>query len=175
MPETQYRRPSDEDFLALARSLAKVAHSGQTRRGNGEPYFNHVERVAEYVREHRGLRAATIGFLHDTIEDTTVLPRTLRDLGFPWALVRDVELLTRGTDEKYMHYIGRVVEFASTDALNVKLADLADNLSDLDAKLDPSYGMHERYLSAQQHILDEIERREILGEVRDLERAARAA
>lgn len=157
---SQYRRPSWEDLFALARAVAKVAHSGQTRKGNGEPYFNHVDRVGEYVREHHGLRAATIALLHDTIEDTTITANTLRELGFPAGVVLDVVMLTRTADESYGRFITRLIEFGSDDALRVKLADLADNLRDLDAYPAPDFEIDRRrtrYLKAENALMLALE------------------
>lgn len=117
-----------EELLELARALGRVVHAGQSRKGSGEPYFNHLERVAGRVT---GWRAKTIAYLHDTIEDTPVLYNTLIRAGFPRGLVNDVEALTRFEDtETYFEFIERSIEAGSDDALYVKLADLADNLHD---------------------------------------------
>src|SRR5581483_10835962 len=129
MRQTQYQRAADYELLDLAEAIAKVAHSGQTRSG-GEQYFNHVQRVAQAAWESGdNYTASAIGYLHDTIEDTTIAWHTLREVGFPPEIVNAVRILTRGPDEEYENYITRLILFGSDDVLIVKLADLWDNLS----------------------------------------------
>jgi (p)ppGpp synthase/HD superfamily hydrolase len=127
-------------LLDAARQIGRLAHAEQVRKGSGEPYFNHLHRVALRVT---GWRAQTIAFLHDTVEDTPITGYTLEQLGFPRDIVSDVIALSRGmkidTDEKgyvrlrdetYFEFIERTIRDGSDDALLVKLADLQDNLND---------------------------------------------
>jgi len=78
----------------LAVALARVVHSGQSRKGTGEAYFNHVERVARRVP---GWRAQTIAFLHDTIEDTAIDGTTLLTTTPPLYPVPSSRSLVSGT------------------------------------------------------------------------------
>lgn len=140
-------------LLELARALATVVHAGQSRKGEGEPYIQHVERVAGRVT---GWRAKTVAFLHDVIEDTAVTPYMLETLGFPREIVRDVLALSRREGETYADFIGRTIRDGSDDALAVKAADLTDNLTDpWAAKTD----LAQRYLPAAARIRQELERR----------------
>lgn len=152
-PEPASGGPTGRELLDLAIALARVAHHGQSRKGTGEPYFNHLERVARRVA---GWRAQTIAFLHDTIEDTKLWGADLERMGFPWDIVRDVLALSRTEHETYREFIERTIRDGSDDALRVKLADLQDNLSDpwvSETKLA------ERYIPAQQTVLAELNRR----------------
>lgn len=153
---------SSTDLLKLAEALARVKHAGQKRKGSGEPYFNHLLRVAERVE---GTRRKTIAFLHDLIEDQNVSPFDLRNLGFPWDIIDDVLALTRIEEsgngsvwtETYLEFIERTIREGSCDALYVKLADLADNLHD-DWPEAPST-LRARYIKADLMVRAALHRR----------------
>lgn len=135
-------QPEGQHLLDLARALARVVHAGQSRKGTGEPYFNHVDRVAARVE---GWRAKTIAYLHDTVEDTPLGPFALAAMGFPRDLVDDVLALSRWEMETYAAFIDRTIRDGSDDALRVKLADLQDNLADPWVK---TTDLESRYLPA---------------------------
>lgn len=145
--------PSDGQILNLAKALAAVVHAGQSRKGSGEPYFNHLARVAERVV---GWRAKTIAYLHDTIEDTLVGTLTLKTIGFPDDIVDDVVALSRGGNETYKAFITRTIRDGSDDALRVKLSDLQDNLTDPWAS---ETKLAQRYIPAAHRVAEELERR----------------
>lgn len=180
MTQTQYSvngPASDVDLYALAQSLARVAHHGQKRRGNGEDYFNHVARVAGAVLEKFGVRAATVAYLHDTIEDTSVTAQTLGEVGFPTHIIHDVTILTRVANEDYEFYIDSLVRFGSDDALHVKLADLADNLASLNESFGPNADkLFERYVAAKEAVLAELavraDRRVAINDAREAQKVA---
>lgn len=116
---------------AHARDLAKAAHAGATDKA-GRPYFGHVERVADYVRDtaaHLTAReqdyARQVAFLHDVVEDTDTTFADLTRAGAPVAVVVAVEAITHRRGEPYADYIRRVR--ANKIARAVKLADLRDN------------------------------------------------
>lgn len=69
---------SDRALIQKAYDFAKKAHEGATRK-SGEPYFNHLFGTAQNIAE-LGMSATTIaaGFLHDTIEDTSVTAEQIR-------------------------------------------------------------------------------------------------
>lgn len=54
------------DWVALARTLATEAHTGQTDKA-GQPYICHVARVAAAVRGDDD--AEVVAWLHDVAED----------------------------------------------------------------------------------------------------------
>jgi (p)ppGpp synthase/HD superfamily hydrolase len=140
--------------LALAQSLARVAHHGQLRK-DGETFTNHLDRVASRLPT---VRLRTVAWLHDVLEDTKVDGETLFVL-FPRDVVLDVIALTRGFpgEESYSEFIDRTIVTGSDGALQVKLADLADNLSTLDAAGLSS--LRARYLRADVQIRNELKRR----------------
>lgn len=140
-------------LLDLATALAKVAHSGQYRRGTGEPYFHHCERVAAGVY---GWRAKTVAYLHDVVEDTPVTTEMLIAIGFPKEVVDQVGALTRHwiVQETYQEFIDRTIETGDVLVLRVKLSDLQSNLGDID-DLAPSEasGLRRRYTKSEEQIL----------------------
>jgi (p)ppGpp synthase/HD superfamily hydrolase len=109
-------------MLEKAISIAVNAHYGQDDR-NGQPYILHVLRV---MLKGRNEEEQITGALHDLIEDTDWTLDGLRREGFNTEIIDAVDALTRRDDEPYEDYIRRL----SYDplALNVKLADLEDNM-----------------------------------------------
>ena len=82
----------------LAKAWATVAHDGVSRKGAGEPYINHAERVAESVW---GWRRKSIAWLHDVIEDAQdpeEMEAALRAI-FPSDIIEDVLDLSRLPNE----------------------------------------------------------------------------
>jgi len=118
-----------------ARAIAALEHDGICRKGAGEPYFNHVERVAANVW---GWRRKALAYLHDVIEDSSgsngrkQMEDTLRRIFYSdGRLVTDLLALTHGEYETYDAYIDKLIAWGVLDCLYVKLADLEDNLADL--------------------------------------------
>lgn len=124
--------------------FAQKWHAGQTRKGNGEPYFNHVKRVAESVVDyflpniHKDV-AYVIGIFHDFSEDTSISDKELKDfiieLGFDDyhvnQILEAINLLTRKNkaDIDILSYLKRIKD--NHYARIVKIADTKDNLRDL--------------------------------------------
>jgi len=72
--------PSEKDIALITKAyeFAKKAHEGH-KRYSGEPYFNHLFRVAESLAEiGMGPNSISVGFLHDTIEDVEISPETIK-------------------------------------------------------------------------------------------------
>lgn len=99
-------------------------HKGQTRKMSNSPYIIHLIRVSQEVS---GDFEKTCALLHDTLEDTDT---TITELEYEfWKdVARVVDLLTHRKWETYMDYIKRVK--ADQSAINIKIADISDNLSD---------------------------------------------
>jgi (p)ppGpp synthase/HD superfamily hydrolase len=113
--------PTLEETIAFAAR----AHQGQIYPSpGGEPYILHPLRVM--LRLEAPLDRI-IAVLHDVVEDTAYTLDDLRRRGYPPGVVEAVDRLTRREDEEYMAYIERVAYYPA--ARRVKLADLADNLS----------------------------------------------
>lgn len=106
-----------------ALEFAARAHAGQKRR-NGDNYIIHPIRVSQEVKTER---QKVIALLHDTLEDTGETYGNI-EREFGTEVADAVQALTHYKDEPYESYIGRVK--ANPDAVQVKIADIADNLSD---------------------------------------------
>lgn len=130
-PDRKLRTLMLEEWRALHACIlfAEAAHRGQLDKG-GEPYIWHPLRVGMSLLPD--VDAARIGLLHDVVEDTGA---TLSDaapfLDHDTLLVAVLDCLTRRKgQETYPQYLDRLLEPAVTRplAVNVKLADLRDNL-----------------------------------------------
>lgn len=119
-----------------ALKIAYKAHNGQLRRDSNVPYIVHPLRVASQFND---LTRKTIAILHDVIEDTAL---DIDDLyQFPSKVVKAVNALTRYEGEEHFKYIERVKE--NELAIEIKIADIVDNLSDTISVQQPS--MIKRY------------------------------
>ncbi len=129
-------------LLDAAIKIAVDAHAKQYDR-IGLPVIFHPIRVMMNVEIPENysymdidvLRATAI--LHDTIEDSDLSIEDVRDILYKtsncpyWAankIISDVKILTRSEDESYENYINRIKE-SSDNAINIKFADIFDNLS----------------------------------------------
>lgn len=147
----------------LAKAWATVAHDGVSRKGAGEPYINHAERVAESVW---GWRRKTIAWLHDVIEDAgnpQAMEYALRVV-FPSDIIDDVMTLSRlpyrnpdmlnpkgknfWIKQPYEEWIQEIAASGNQDVIAVKLADIEDNLHDI-TDIPDMQGMQVRYLKAK--------------------------
>lgn len=107
--------------LEHAIALAAQAHAGQIDKA-GAPYILHPLRVMLRCATNEQRMAA---MLHDVVEDCGITLERLRAEGFPDAVVRAVEALTKRDGEDYDAFVRRAG--ADPIARIVKLADLADN------------------------------------------------
>lgn len=89
----------------------------------GEPYFNHLSRVANKLQNPY----RPIAYLHDILEDTNTTIQELLDLGIDEEIISNVITLTKGKGENYEDYIRRV-KLSSVASL-IKKADLEDNMN----------------------------------------------
>ena len=106
-----------------ALEFAALKHAGQKRR-NGDNYIIHPIRVSQEVKTQK---QRIIALLHDTVEDTETTLEEITEAFGP-EISEAVDALTHRTNEPYATYIQRVKK--NSDAIQVKLADIADNLSD---------------------------------------------
>ena len=106
--------------VAAARALATKAHEEQTDKA-GLPYITHPERVALRMESPE---LQVIGWLHDTVEDTTL---TVKDIAerFGPETAASVDAISRRDGEKWSGYLDRVA--ANPMARQVKISDLIDN------------------------------------------------
>ena len=118
---TETEEPAGPNVEA-ARLLATRAHAGQRDKA-GVEYIEHPRRVVGHLIEPSAAEA-TVAWLHDVVEDTTV---TLAEVEqrFGAQISAAVNALSHRAGETYPAYYDRVK--ANPLALVVKAADLADN------------------------------------------------
>ena len=110
------------ESLSLAISIATCAHEGQYDRG-GKPYILHPLHLMTQLLFDTEL--ATIGVLHDIVEDSDITLDDLALLEFSPRVVAALSLLTHESDTSYEEYIEGICN--SYDAIRVKRKDLAHN------------------------------------------------
>jgi (p)ppGpp synthase/HD superfamily hydrolase len=147
-------------LLDAAIKIAVDAHAEQYDR-IGLPAIFHPMRIMMRIEIPENysdldidiLRATAI--LHDVLEDSDLSPDIIREIlykssGYPYwtvnKVVSDVQMLTRTEDESYENYINRVKE-SSDNAINIKFADLFDNISRKDIPMKKD-SLKKRYENA---------------------------
>lgn len=123
--------------IERAIEIAANAHAGQRDKA-GQPYIFHPLRVMFRVDgEHEQMAAV----LHDVVEDTAITIDDLAREGFPPAVLRAVEALTKLPGETRLEAAARAA--ADPVARKVKLADNAENM-DLSRIPNPTDKDHAR-------------------------------
>lgn len=111
------------EMLSKMLVIATLAHADQFDKG-GNPYILHPLRVMSYLKTtDEELQCIAIG--HDTVEDTTVTYKELRDAGMSERVIAGIAALTKVPGETYEEYKEKV--FANVDAMQVKMCDLRHN------------------------------------------------
>ena len=110
-------------LLDKAIQIAASAHAGQFDKG-GMPYLMHPIRVMSFLKSNDE-ELQCIAIMHDVLEDSSVTAEDLLAAGMTQRIVAGVQCLTKIKGESYDNYKLRVL--ASTDAMQVKLADLRHN------------------------------------------------
>lgn len=108
-------------LLPRAIEIAEEQHAGQVDKA-GQPYIEHPRRV---MRAMRTYAERVVAVLHDVIEDGTVTKAHLVAEGFPAAIIRALDSVTRRDGESYDAFVAR----AAADPIGrwVKYEDLRDN------------------------------------------------
>jgi len=124
--------------LQEAIAFAARAHQGQLRKDDKTPYVSHVFRVAMIVRDLFGFddpRMLAAAVLHDTIEDTTKDFDDVEEC-FGREVAEWVSMLTKNKSlpeaAREEEYVRRLLA-APWQVQACKLADVYDNLSDMDS------------------------------------------
>ena len=93
------------------------------------------------------------------MEDKNVTKEDLLEIGFPSKIVSDILVLTRRKDVSYDAYIDNIIKTGSKEALEVKLADLKNNI-DLTRIKNHSVKDYERvekrYMPSYEKILNRL-------------------
>ena len=124
----------DREKLVKAYYYAQNAHSNQ-KRASGEPYFIHPISVGNILMDYNlDKESVSAGFLHDVLEDTYTSYRELKDrFGLVVAsLVMEVtssDFVSKMVGKQV--YLAHKMQYMSSYALVIKLADRLDNLMDM--------------------------------------------
>ncbi len=138
-------------MLDAAIRFAVEAHSGQVCKV-GKPAILHPLRVMNALSSHaEEVMAAAV--LHDVIEDTGATLEDLQMAGFPSTVVETVDLCSRppeGAEARptYREFIDRICKSGSLAAVQVKMADIRDNIARLNELPEEERGILKRYNSA---------------------------
>ena len=122
----------------------------------GMPYMLHIIYVYRHVNT---IEEKVVALLHDIIEDKKVSEKDLIEIGFPEKIVNDVKVLTRVKPIDYQDYIDKIVKEGSREALNVKLADLENNMDILrinNPTLEDIDRVKRRYVPAHEKITNRL-------------------
>ena len=112
--------------LSRAIKIAVEAHENQWR-WNGTPYIIHPINVMNKVKTPD---EKIIAILHDVLEDSKFTEDQLLNAGLDQRNVMILGFyLTRTKDIEYTNYIQNIYNGNCSEAVNVKLADLEDNLN----------------------------------------------
>lgn len=135
--------PVFSEKVAKAIEFAERKHAGQIRRYTGEPYVEHVKRVAMMVAAH-GANTETIcaALLHDTVEDTDTTRAEIEAV-FGATVALYVEALTDVRPvgvSRATHKAKRAKElsWAAPEVQNIKYADFIDNAKSI-IEHDPKF------------------------------------
>jgi ethanolamine utilization protein EutP (predicted NTPase) len=140
---------TDNELLDKAALICISNHTGQVDKA-GQAYFQHPMRVAMHCAT---TEQKIVALLHDTIEDTSVTPEYLLELGFSKKIVDAILSVTKRDDESYEDFVKRAAR--NPIGRVVKLRDLEDNLdvSRLDqVKTDDAQRLT-KYLAARRFLM----------------------
>lgn len=156
LEEEKYEELKNSDNLIYkALELATILFENDNDKG-GFPYLFHLMNVYKNVNKED---EKVVALLHDIIEDKDVTDSDLIEIGFPKKIVDDVIILTRDKTTDYSIYIDNLLKNGSSEALNVKLADIINNM-DMKRIKNPSITDYERlekrYQPAYEKILNKI-------------------
>ena len=143
------------DMIYKALELSLELFKSDTDKGVF-PYVLHLFYVYKNVLEKE---EKVVALLHDVMEDKNVTKEDLLEIGFPSKIVSDILVLTRRKDVSYDAYIDNIIKTGSKEALEVKLADLKNNI-DLTRIKNPSVKDYERvekrYMPSYEKILNRL-------------------
>ena len=147
-----------EDYSPIvikASELAKKAHEGQFRRGSGDEYIVHPDRIVKKLISH-GLtddKLISSAWLHDTFEDGTPEIRQEIESEIPEEVVSIIDYLSKREGETKMDYLRRCFS-GPIEVKLIKVADRIDNLSDGLGTQDPEWLA--RYYKSSKFIRDSV-------------------
>ena len=144
-----------ENLIYKALEIATVLFENDVDKG-GLPYMLHLLYVYRHVST---IHEKVVALLHDVIEDKDVSKDDLIEVGFPAKIVEDILLLTRVKPIDYDDYIENLIKKGSKEALDVKLADLENNM-DLSRIINPTVKdverVKKRYIPTHEKIMNRL-------------------
>ena len=154
--EDKYEEIKNSDNLIYkALEIVTTLFENDTDKGK-MPYMLHIEYVYRHVSS---FDEKVVALLHDVIEDKKVTEKDLLDVGFPKKIVDDVVILTRVKPIEYDDYIENILKKGSREALNVKLADVENNM-DLSRIQNPTVKdverVKKRYIPTHEKIMNRL-------------------
>lgn len=127
-------------MISIAFDFAYKSHSGQVRSdANNTPYIIHPIRVYDIMRRFTDENDILVAaLLHDTVEDTSVTLKDIRDL-FNDEVANIVDQLSnppdiKGSKDKHKEKLNRFKSFILPSAM-IKLADMISNLEDVRSRV----------------------------------------
>lgn len=122
-------------IIEKALKLAVAAHEGQTKKGTDVPYIVHPVEVAIILMKNGASdKMVTAGILHDTLEDTDVSEKTIRDdfgekvLGY---VIGASEVLENRDKVSWKERKDHTVRFLADAPVDIKMISCADKLSNI--------------------------------------------
>jgi (p)ppGpp synthase/HD superfamily hydrolase len=134
------------------------AHGRQLRKYNKEPYYQHCIRVANTlycIGLHDDVVVAAL--LHDVLEDCPEISEARLRLEFGGSITDLVVMCTQPkiTGNRIARKLAFIEQLkqASADAINIKLADLIDNLPSI---VENDLGFAQIYVREKRNLFDEV-------------------
>jgi (p)ppGpp synthase/HD superfamily hydrolase len=144
-------------IVSKAERLARIAHDGQLRKYDCQPYIVHPEavfKIVSSVTNDPAILAAA--WLHDTVEDTNVTIEMI-EAGFGKEIASIVLEVTNvaekfdGDRQRRKELEKQHLAKASSKAKTVKLADMLDNVPSI-IKNDPKFAR--TYVAEKKAVLE---------------------
>lgn len=121
-------------LIQMAKEIAAKAHQGQCRKISNNPYYGHLENVAELLNKANfSDEVVAAGYLHDIIEDTNITANQLKDLFGEYI----VKLVNAVSEDKSLSWEERKAETiaklkrAEFEVKAIIAADKLDNTNDM--------------------------------------------
>lgn len=147
----------EKDLLKKSILLIEILFKDVTDK-QGKPYIGHLKRTGNrFTNNNRKV----IGYLHDTIEDTSITKKELMELGFTKEIVDAVEIVSKKENEEYNEFINRIITSNNIDAILVKRSDIKDNMNMKRIKhpTERDYTRAEKYRVALEKIENDLRKR----------------
>jgi (p)ppGpp synthase/HD superfamily hydrolase len=132
------------EIKKAAREFATKAHEGQVRKYSGVPYITHPEAVAQMV-EKLGLSdfAVAASYLHDTVEDTSVVLDDIYEVFGPEvaemvSFLTAIKMASMSREDRKRVYREKMAH-APYEVQTIKVADILHNAPTIYASGSPEF------------------------------------